>query len=97
MKVAYSREALRNLRDIAAYIRSHNPTAAKTVRHAIRKSADTLGEFPALGHRQLQADIRKLVVPRFGYLIYYRVYPEQAEVRILFIRHPSRRRQHRDA
>jgi plasmid stabilization system protein ParE len=44
MKVAYSREAIGNLRDISAYIRSQNPAAAKTVRHAIRKSAATLGE-----------------------------------------------------
>ncbi|MEA2859102.1 MAG: ParE toxin of type toxin-antitoxin system, parDE [Methylobacteriaceae bacterium] len=67
MKVAYSREAIGNLRDISAYIRSQNPAAAKSVRHAIRKSAATLGEFPGLGHKQLEADIRKLVVPRFGY------------------------------
>jgi plasmid stabilization system protein ParE len=96
MKVAYSREAIGNLRDISAYIRSQNPAAAKTVRHAIRKSAATLGEFPGLGHKQLEADIRKLVVPRFGYLIYFKVYADRDEVRILFIQHPKQRRLYRD-
>ena len=97
MKVVYSPEAVRNLREISTYIRSRNPVAAEAVRHAIRKSADTLGQFPELGHRQLQAEIRKLVVPRFGYLIYYKLYTHRDEVRILFIQHSKRRREYCDA
>jgi plasmid stabilization system protein ParE len=89
MKVVFTAEAILNLSDIASYLRARNPVAAKAVRRAIRKSADTLGEFPELGRKQLNADIRKLVVPRFGYLIYFKVYAEIDEVRILFIQHPN--------
>jgi plasmid stabilization system protein ParE len=92
MKVVFPAEAILNLSDIASYLRARNPVAAKAVRRAIRKSADTLGEFPELGRKQLNADIRKLVVPRFGYLIYFKVYADKDEVRILFIQHPKRRR-----
>jgi plasmid stabilization system protein ParE len=66
------------------------------VRHAIRNSAARLGEFPGLQHEQLEADIRKLVVPRFGYLIYFKVHADKGEVRILFIQHPKQRRLYHD-
>jgi hypothetical protein len=35
-------------------------------------------------------------VPRFGYLIYFKVYTDKGEVRILFIQHPKQRRLYRD-
>ncbi|GAC1335769.1 MAG: hypothetical protein NVSMB26_21060 [Beijerinckiaceae bacterium] len=93
MKVVFTPEAILNLRHISSYLRARNPVAAKAVRRAIRKSADTLGKFPELGRRQLNADVRKLVVPRYGYLMYFKVYADKDEVRILFIQHPK---QHRD-
>jgi plasmid stabilization system protein ParE len=86
-----------------AIFATYQLTSARKIRpqlrpcgHAIRKSAATLGEFPGLGHKQLEANIRKLVVPRFGYLIYFKVYADKDEVRILFIQHPKQRRLYRD-
>jgi plasmid stabilization system protein ParE len=96
MRVVFTEEAILSVRNIQSYLRSRNPTAAIAIGRAIRKSAEMLGEFPGLGRRQSRAGIRKLVIPRYGYLIYFKVYAEDEEVRILFIQHPKQRRKYRD-
>ncbi|MBV8848495.1 MAG: hypothetical protein JOZ16_02810 [Methylobacteriaceae bacterium] len=36
------------------------------------------------------------IAPRYGYLVYFKLYAEQDEARILFIQHPKQRRRLRD-
>jgi plasmid stabilization system protein ParE len=96
MKVRLTPRAARDLADIADYIRERNPAAAQRVRAAIVESLTTLASFPHIGRRQDVEHVRKLVVRRYGYLIYYRANVTSQEIAILTIRHPSRRREYSD-
>jgi toxin ParE1/3/4 len=96
MKVRLTPRAARDIADIADYIRERNPAAAQRVRAAIVKSLTTLASFPHIGRRQDVKDVRKFVVRRYGYLVYYRANLTVQEIEILTIRHPSRRREYVD-
>ena len=73
MKVRFTREATGDLHEISAYLRPRNARAAKSVRQAIRRSARVIGHFPEFGRAQAEDEVRKFVVPRYGYLIYYAI------------------------
>ena len=92
MKVRLSKRAARDLAEIAASITRVNPSAARSVGAAIAASQRLIAEHPEIGRRQEGRDLRKLVVPRYGYLIYYRVIERADLVAIATIRHPSRAR-----
>jgi plasmid stabilization system protein ParE len=51
-----------------------------------------IGNFPEFGRAQAEDEVRKFVVPRYGYLIYYSINLSDRAVDILAIRHPSRER-----
>lgn len=97
MKLRYTRQATRDLIEIAEYLRVRNPAAATAVRAAILRSLRDLILFPALGRRQTVDGVRKLVAHKYPYLIYYTVDEEAEEVVILTVRHPSRDRDYSDA
>jgi addiction module RelE/StbE family toxin len=94
MKVRLTQRATRDLTEIADYIHDRSPAAARRVRDAILESLRNLAVFPHIGRRQNVEQVRRLVVRRFGYLIYYEVREAVQEVVILTIRHPARRREY---
>jgi plasmid stabilization system protein ParE len=59
--------------EIAEYLRTHKPSAALAVRDAILRSLQNLALFPGIGHPQNVDGVRKLVTPRYRYLIYYTI------------------------
>ena len=71
MRVRLTRRALANLTEIASYIHQHSPSAARRVRDAIVASWEMLAAFPHAGWQQTTPSVRKLVVRRYPYLIYY--------------------------
>ena len=91
MKVWLTLTAERDLDSISSYLRERNPTASARVRDAIVASIRNLADLPYAGHK-ISPNVHRLVVPRFGYLIYYAVLQERGEISILSVRHPSRRR-----
>ena len=97
MRVRFSPRAVRDLNAIAEYIRQHNPTAALKVRAAILSSIETLTLFPYAGRKQSTEGVRKLVVRKYPYIVYFTVNETAGEVAILTIRHAARRREHSDA
>ena len=97
MKLRFTPRATADLEAIAAYIRDHNPAAAHRVRAAIYDSLKNLILFPYVGRLQQTERIRKLVTRQHAYLIYYTVDEVAEEIIILNIKHPARRREHRDA
>ena len=97
MKIRLSRRAERDLSAIADYVGALNPRAAASIGRAIRASLELIGLHPRVGRPQQDSDLLKLVVPRYGYLIYYRILPQLAIVAIVTIRHPSRARPTSDA
>jgi plasmid stabilization system protein ParE len=66
------------------------------VRAAILRSRQNLTLFAAIGRPQNVEDVRKLVTPRYRYLVYYTIEQDTGEVVILPIRHPFRSRQYQD-
>ena len=96
MIVRFSRRAASDLTEVSTYLRSHNRVAAARVRAAILDSIELLNRFPNAGRRQDFEDVRKLVVPRYPYLIYYTVDQTSEQILIVTIQHSARQREYSD-
>jgi plasmid stabilization system protein ParE len=90
MKLRLSRRAISDLHVILDYLNMRNPGAAKRVRSAIDNALNLLTSFPTIGVVH-ERDVRKYVMPRFPYLIYYSIAEREQEIRIITIRHAARR------
>jgi toxin ParE1/3/4 len=97
MKLRITPRALANIIEIAEYIRGHNPAAAQRVRDAIYQTLQILILFPHVGQRQKTEGVRRFVVRRYGYLVYYTIDEPAEEIVIISVNHPARRREHEDA
>jgi toxin ParE1/3/4 len=73
------------------------PPASLAVREAVLSSLQTLALFPETGRRQTVEGVRKFVTRKYGYLVYDAVDHANAEIAILTIQHPARRRAYADA
>ena len=91
MKVTYSPRALAQVDEIFSYIARDNPAAAKTLVARIEHLTALLGNVPRLGRATDHPDVRILSVPRYPYVIFYRILAERDEIRILRVRHTARR------
>ncbi len=89
MIIRYNRRAIRDLLEIADYIRDRSPSAAERVRGRIEELIGGLADFPYQGSPTDEPGIRRLVATPFPYLIFYRIKGET--VIILHIRHGRRR------
>jgi toxin ParE1/3/4 len=96
VKLRFTPRATRDLAEIAEYLRTRNPSAARAVRDAILRSLQNLALFPAIGRPQNVEGVRKLVTPKYRYLIYYVIDEGAEEIVILTIRHRARSREYRD-
>jgi toxin ParE1/3/4 len=96
MKIGLSRRAEADLGKIADYLRERNPGAAIRVREAIMAALKTLAAFPESGRRQAANGVRKVVVPRYPYIVYYTIDHEYDEIVVVHIRHGARRPAHRN-
>lgn len=92
MKLRFTPLAVQNIAGIAGYIREFNPTAAEHVRAAIIDALQTLVMFPQIGRLQTVSGVRKLVVRKYPYLVYYRIDEALGEINVLTILHPARNR-----
>ena len=97
MKLRFTTRAAQDLAGIADYIRAHRPVAAAQVRTAILHSLQNLVSFPRVGRAQTVEGVRKLVVRKYSYLVYYTVDEIAEEIIVLTIQHPAREREHQDA
>ena len=91
MKVEYSRRALTDLRDIAAYyISSDNPMVGEAVAARIQEVVARLELAPRSGRPVPDREgVRVAPLLRYSYNIFYAVIGET--LRIVHIRHTSRR------
>jgi toxin ParE1/3/4 len=71
VRLRFTPRATRDLAEIAEHLRTRNPSAALTVRDGILRSLQNLTLFPALGRPQNVEGVRKLVTPKYRYLVYY--------------------------
>jgi toxin ParE1/3/4 len=97
MNLRFSPRATANLAEIADYLHARDPAAARRVRASILASLQNLTVFPRLGRRQTVPGVRKLITPRYRYLVYYTIDDATSEIIILSVRHPSQRPEHSNA
>ncbi len=87
MIVRYSKRALRDLEQIAAYTRKLSPKGAARVGSRIKSRIDALLQFPDQGSPA--GELRMIVVTRTPYIVVYRV---TSDIEILTIVHHARKR-----
>jgi toxin ParE1/3/4 len=97
MKLRFTPRATQDLLDIADYIRERNPNASLRVRAAILDSLQDLVLFPEAGRSQTIEGVRKFVIRRYSYLIYYVLDRSVDEIVVLTIQHSAREREYEDA
>ena len=96
MKLRFTRRATENIVEIADYLHTRSPESAVRVRLVIYEALQNLFLFPAAGRLQKIGGVRKLVVAKYSYLIYYTVDDAAEEIIILNVKHPARAREHQD-
>jgi toxin ParE1/3/4 len=89
VRIRYALRALADLEEIYGYLKERSPGAAPAVISTIRQQADQLTEFPYMARATDHPGVRVLTLTRYPYRVYYRV--DGDEVRIVHIRHTSRR------
>jgi toxin ParE1/3/4 len=94
--IRYTPGALKDLSDIAEYLRPRSPAGAKRVGAAIDASVKMLTRYPLSGRAQDFPGVRKTVVQPWNYLIYYRIDAEESGIVVLPVVHPARARPFKD-
>jgi addiction module RelE/StbE family toxin len=89
VRVKWTRTALANLDEEAAYIAQSNPQAAADIAERIEKAVQLLADFPAMGRPGRVSGTRELVVTDTPYIVPYRIRGET--VHILRVFHTSRK------
>jgi toxin ParE1/3/4 len=87
--ILLSPEAVEDIERLRTFLDQKNPDAARRALALIWKALDRLQEFPDLGMRTGDADIRQMVV-RFGssgYIVRYVALPENENILITRIWH----------
>ncbi len=87
MELRWTRKALENLDQIAAYIAQDNPSRANSFVGEIKEKTELLLAFPALGRPGRVPGTRELVVHE-NYVVPYRVKADT--VQIIRIQHVAR-------
>ncbi|MHA6573752.1 type II toxin-antitoxin system RelE/ParE family toxin [Pseudomonas yamanorum] len=88
MRVEWLKTALKNLDDEATYIAQENPKAAYEFVQAVRTGLDHVAEFPAMGREGRVPGTREWVMPRWPYLVPYRI--REGRLQVLRIFHTRR-------
>jgi addiction module RelE/StbE family toxin len=88
MTVVWSRSALRDLNEIAAYIAEKDPDNVDRVIARITASVLRYSDFPGLGCESSLPQTREIVVPGLPYIVHYQVRGDVFAV--VRIRHSAR-------
>lgn len=78
LTIRWTRRAICDLENIAAFISVTSPVAAQRLLELVRKKVEILARFPYLG-REFSPGLRELVVHR-NYLLTYRIRPTSIEI-----------------
>jgi toxin ParE1/3/4 len=94
MRVDYSKRAVADLRQIAAYYaRSGNPAVAEGIAARVQEVVAQITGSPLSGRSVAQkSGVRVVLLVNYRYKIFYRV--AGGSIRIIHIRHTSRRPYH---
>lgn len=90
MRLRLTPQAQSDVESIAAYLEARNPRGARQVETAIQAALVLIGRYPEIdpmGRRR----VRRFALPRYPYLIFYRLDASADAIAILAIRHASRK------
>jgi plasmid stabilization system protein ParE len=90
MTIRLAKAAIRDLREVKAYIAADDPKAALHVILKLERAIELIGERPQIGRPVPAQAAREWSVPGLPYVIPYRVSVDLVE--ILRIHHTSRQR-----
>lgn len=89
MRLRYSRRAISDLRSIADYVRERSPAGSRVLREHLRRMIGQLADYPQLGMPTAKATLRRLVISRYPYVVFYQVTDDTIIVH--HIRHVARK------
>jgi len=96
LKLKFTKRAARNLAAIGNRLRPLNPAGAENVEASIHDSLQNLLLFPLMGREQKLRGVRKVLTPRYSYLIYYRFDDLSGTITILSVKHHAQMREHEE-
>jgi toxin ParE1/3/4 len=89
MKVRFTEEALKDLDDIAAFLRANYPGLAPVIERRIRAVVARVARWPASARRTAgRPAVRVAPLGRYPYKVFYRVREDAVE--ILHVHHAAR-------
>lgn len=90
MSARYTRDALRDLDLISAYIAKHNVGAAAAFLASVASVIQRLERYPHSAQKTKMEGIRATPIPKFPYLIFYA--PDNDGIVVHYVRHAARLR-----
>ena len=90
MRIRLTPQAKADAEEIAAYLEPRSPEGAQRVEEAIQEALALIARYPEIGHERQQR-VRRFALPRYPYLIFYRVDEPSDAVEVFAIRHAARR------
>jgi toxin ParE1/3/4 len=89
MKLAWSQQARRDLRELIAFIADDSPRNADLVNSRILRSVELLAEMPHVGRPGRIPGTRERIVGKTPYILVYRI--DADEIRILRVLRGARK------
>lgn len=90
MKLVFSERARQDVAEIYSYNAKRSTISAQRVEDAIRKACDLVAEFPLAAVETNEPGVRRTVVLRYPYTIFYRMSADQSAVEIARIVYSAR-------
>jgi toxin ParE1/3/4 len=91
VKIRYSPSATKDLEEIHGYLVRHSPRGAINVLTAIYAAIEFIRRHSAAAQATTIPGVRAMVVQRYRFKIFYRVFEAEGLVEIVHVRHTSRR------
>jgi len=91
MRIAYSPRAVFQINQAFDYIAADDLPAARAFMTRVEAIAALLANRPGAGRKTSKPGVQVIGLSPYRYLLFYRVLPENDQIRIVRLRHMSRR------
>jgi toxin ParE1/3/4 len=91
MKVSYSPSAVRQITQAFDYIAQDNPIAANAFLIRVEEIVSLITVRPGIGRRTKKSGVQVVGLQPYRYLLFYKLLEQSDEIRIIRVRHMSRR------
>jgi plasmid stabilization system protein ParE len=91
MKISYSPRAIGQIAQAFDYLAQDNPATANAFLLRVEEIASLLPKHPGIGRKTQKAGVHVVGLRPYSYLMFYRVLEPVGEIRIIRVRHMSRK------